>query len=142
MKNIFHDCLVTVELIEADADNASYSGAGVDMQGFEGVAFILAFGDTESGGYTIKAQQDTTSGFGTAADLEGPSILCTTVTTGNLVEVLDIYQPQERYVRAVVAVPNLTTAQEAAIIAIRYGAHEKPQTNVGEFHPSPSEGTA
>jgi hypothetical protein len=142
MKSIFHDCLVTVELIEEAGDNGAYTGSGVDMQDYEGVAFVLVTANTEAGAYTLKAQQDSDSAFGTAADLLGTSTALTSSGSLNKVGVLDIKTPQEQYVRSIVTVPNLTSAQGVAVIAIRYGAKKLPVSNTGEYHVSPAEGTA
>jgi hypothetical protein len=141
LKSIYHDTLLAVEALKADADDETLTGAGVDMQGFEGVAFILVAGLGEVAAWSMKAQQDTDSAFGTASDLEGTATALATAVATNAIAVLDIYQPRERYVRPVVAVPNIT-AVAAVVISVRYGARTMPQTNVGEFHQSPAEGTA
>ena len=82
LKSIYHDTLLAVEALKADADNETLTGAGVDMQGFEGVAFILVAGLGEVASWSIKAQEDSDSAFGTAADLEGTATtLATAVAT-------------------------------------------------------------
>lgn len=141
LKSIYHDTLVAVEALKADADNETLTGEGVDMEGFEGVAFILVAGLGEVASWSIKAQQDSDSAFGTAADLAGTATTVATAVATNAIGILDIYQPQERYVRPIVTVPNIS-AVAAAVISIRYGARVMPQTNTGEFHQSPDEGTA
>ena len=90
----------------------------------------------------LKAQQDADSAFGTAADLAGTATAFATAVAADGMAVLDIYQPQERYVRPVLTVGNFGTARPAMILAIQYGAKVMPQSNVGEFHQSPAEGTA
>jgi hypothetical protein len=143
IKSLYHDTLITVEEI-AVGDNEIFTGAGISMKGYEGAAFIVAVGDYEAGTYTFKLQCSTTSAFTDAADLEGSSYTFATITTANTnVKIVDIQRPPEEYVRAILTIPNLTsTTQPAAIIAIRYGARILPQTNTGEFHQSPVEGTA
>lgn len=71
IKSIYHDTAVAVEVTKVDADNEVVTGAGVDMSGFEGVAFIAVVGKGEVAAHSLKAQQDTDSAFGTAADLAG-----------------------------------------------------------------------
>jgi hypothetical protein len=141
LKSIYHDTRVAVMSLKADADNETLTGAGVDMQGYEGVAFILVAGQGEVASWSIKAQQDSDAAFGTAADMEGTATTVATAVATDAIGVLDIYQPQERYVRPIVTVPNIT-AVPAAVIAIKYQPREMPCTNVGEFHQSPDEGTA
>jgi hypothetical protein len=141
LKSIYHDTLLAVEALKADANNETLTGAGVDMQGFEGVAFILVAGLGEVASWSIKTQQDSDAAFGTAVDLEGTATTVATAVATNAIGVLDIYQPQERYVRPIVTVPNIA-AVPGVVISIRYGARVMPQTNTGEFHQSPDEGTA
>lgn len=144
MKSVFHDTLLAVEALKADADNETLTGTGVDMGeegGFEGVAFILVAGLGEVASWSIKAQQDSDAAFGTAADLEGTATTVASAVATNAIGVLDIYQPQERYVRPIVTVPSIT-AVPAMVISVRYNPRVMPQTNTGEFHQSPDEGTA
>lgn len=142
MKTILHDGLVAVEEIQT-GDNETLNGAGVDMQGFDSVCFIAAAEGGEADNFSLKAQQDTASNFGTAADLEGTSVsFSTTADPADGVAVLEIHQPQERYVRPVLTVPDLTAAKAVSIISIRYNSKDRPQSNTGELHVSPDEGTA
>lgn len=113
----------------------------VDMAGYDGVIFISSFG-TAAAGNTINAAQCATSD-GTYDDLLGSS-----VTSGTSDEDvwLDIYRPQDRYVRAEFARGTSSTLE--SVYAIQYGAKKLPVSNVlsgtiiGEAHVSPAEGTA
>ena len=54
------------------AGSTDLNGAVLDMSGFDGVLMIVTFGViTGSAVTSIKAQQDTAVGMGSAADLEG-----------------------------------------------------------------------
>jgi hypothetical protein len=140
---LYEDTVVSVEGFKINADNESVNGAGVDMLGYSGVMFVAVCGKGEVAACTIKAQQDSDSGFGTAADLLGSSKAFSAGVSTNGSAVLDIYKPEERYVRAVVAIPDLTTPAAVTIIAIKYGPTNKPTTQMtGELHVSPDEGTA
>ncbi len=140
LKSIFHDAKVSVQVMKS-ADNETLTGVGVDMAGYEGVAFIVSALKGEVAAFSIKAQQDTDSAYGTAADLLGTATAFSDAVGTDAVCVLDIYQPRERYVRPVVTVPDWT-AKPVSVIAIQYGAREVPVSNAGEFHQSPAEGTA
>lgn len=145
MKDVYHDVKISVIDIRDADDETITPTTGVDMQGYEGVAFAaIVDGGEEVSGFSIKAQQDTASDFSVdAADLEDTSISFSSHATDEIVRVLDIGKPQERYVRPVVVIPDMTTATPVAIVAIQYGAREKPtDANTGEFHQSPDEGTA
>lgn len=142
MKSIYHDTLVQVEAVKV-ADNEVLTGAGVDMLGYEGVAFIAAAGKGEVASFSMKVQQDTEATFAGALDLESTAQAFTTGVATDGIGIVDIYQPQERYVRPVLTVPNLNTATPVTIISIRYGARYVPEdSNVGKFKQSPEEGTA
>lgn len=143
--DIYQDSVVTVEIAKSLGDNETLTGAGVDMLGYNSVCFIMTVSGGEAGNCTLKAQQDVESAFGTAADLAGTSqTVAPTISAADL-GVLDIHNPQERYVRAVATVPNLTTPAGVSVIAIRYNAKYLPKaTNAGygEHFVAPAEGTA
>lgn len=143
IKSIYHDTVVSFQCAK-NADNESLTGAGVDMQGKKGVVFIVAALQGEAADFTIKAQQDSDSAYGTAADLEGTSVAFSTGSSADAVAVLEIVDPLERYVRPVIAVPDLSAAKAVACIAIAYGGQYKPETapTYGEHHVAPAEGTA
>lgn len=117
----------------------------IDMSGFEGVMFIIPFGPIVAGAVTaIRAQQGAASNMSDAADLEGTGQTIAD-TDDEKTFVIDIRNPEERYLRVVVdrATQNATVG---AIIAIQYGAAKTP-TTAGtdvtiETHASPAEGTA
>lgn len=122
---------------------------GVDTQGFAGVMFVIAFGAIVAGAVTsIKAQQSTEvdGSSDTFADIAGTA---QTVADDDdeKVFIIDIRNPAERYVRAVVD-RGTQNAEVDSITAFLYGADELPTTHdattVGgsELHVSPSEGTA
>jgi hypothetical protein len=141
VKTIFKDGLVTLQALKA-ADNEALEGSGVDMAGFEGVTFIAGALKGEALDFSIKAQQDSASDYSTAADLEGTAKAFSTTIAADSVVTLEIVKPRERYVRPVITVPNASAATPTFCVAIRWGARVMPQTNAGEQHISPAEGTA
>ncbi len=141
LQSIFHDATIVPQVLKA-ADNETLTGAGVDTAGYEGVAFIAYALKGEALNFSMKAQQDTASNFGTAADLVGTATAFSTTVPADAHAVLDIHKPRERYVRPIITVPNAVAATPVACLAILYGAHTVPVGNTGEFHLSPAEGTA
>lgn len=118
----------------------------IDMAGFDGVLFLVIWGAITDGTPKVKAQQDSASAMGAAADLAATSV-AVTVDDDNKIAILDIYQPQERYVRCVVTRGGSTGAVVDAILAIQYGAKNEPVTQSAdvaghEKHVTPIEGTA
>lgn len=140
---IFADMQPDLQIIDLDADNETINGTGVDMLGYQGVVFFAAAQGGEAGTYGLKAQQDTASNFGTAADLLGSNVAFATTTGLNGFGFLEVVNPAERYVRPVLVVPNVTTPTAVCVIALRYGKNWRPETNAdGEVHIAPAEGTA
>lgn len=139
---LFTSAKLTGETIKGAADNETLTGAGVDMQGYEGVAFIITAEKGESLSFSIKAQQAAASDFSDAADLASTATTVATTVGADGVAMLEIYRPQERYVRAVVTVPNATAAKGVSVVAVRHGTRVVPTSNTGEIHYSPAEGTA
>lgn len=127
--------------------SADRNGAEFDMQGFEGVLMVVKFGDIAAGAVTsIKAQQDTATGMGSAADLEGTG-QTVAADDDNQIFIIDLYKPQERFVRVVVDKDASNNTEEMAFY-IGYSAHKLPTVMTladevtYELHVSPDEGTA
>lgn len=115
----------------------------VDMVGYEGVLFFTTIGSFNAGNY-IKGQQDTDVAMGTVADLSGSKVVA---TANNEVVWLDIYRPQERYVR-VSAIRAGATTTLGEIYALQYESRKQVVDNnvagtiIGSLLVSPDEGTA
>lgn len=141
MYSILKNCKISIQSLKA-ADNETLTGAGVDMLGFDSVIFIPMALKGEALNFTIKAQQAALSDYSDAADLEGTSVAFSTAVGTDGLSALEIHQPNERYVRPLTAVPNAAAATPTAVLAIQFNAKEVPQSNAGELHVSPAEGTA
>lgn len=118
----------------------------VDMQNYEGVFLCCKFGAiTASAVTSVKAQQDTVTGMGSAADLLGTGQTVAD-SDDDLWFVIHLVKPLERFVRMVVDRGTQNAVIEAAV-AIKYRGKKAPITQgatIGgiETHVSPSEGTA
>lgn len=100
------------------AGTSEIDATAVDMAGYEGVMFVVAFGAIVAGAATsIKGQSGAASDGSDAADLAGTNITVAD-TEDNTVSVLDIYQPTDRYVRPVVlrATQNATVDSIVAVL--------------------------
>ena len=136
---------INVQVAKGTADNEDLTGAGFDMTGYSGVMFIAGMMSGEAGTISLKAQQAGSANFGDAADLVGTATTAVagTAATGYACAILEIVDPQERYVRPILTVPNLNTANAAWVIGIAYGPDILPVSNSNaELHVSPAEGTA
>ena len=126
---------------------ADRNGATLDMSGYEGVLMIVKFAAVATGAtVSIKAQQGAASNLSDAADLTGTGITVAD-DDDNQIFMIDVFQPQERYVRVVVD-NDATNATAQSAIYVRYGARSMPQSNnvtdaiTTEVHIGPAEGTA
>lgn len=142
MHGMIENVVASIEALKA-GDNEALTGAGVDMLGYDGVLFLAGALEGEALNFSIKAQQAAVAAFTNAADLAGTALAFSTTTTLKGLAALDIYRPVERYVRAVVTVPNAAAATPTFCVALRYNAKTVPVSNsVAELHVSPAEGTA
>lgn len=118
--------LTTLEIGPKTANTGTTNGTGVDMQGWEGVMFVVAVGAiTGSGKLDGYADMDDNSGFNSATNITGVNAtgsnvnaVLTQVANANTTHIIDIYRPTERYVRL-----NLTASVNLVLhgaVAIRY----------------------
>lgn len=121
--------------------------AGLDMEGYEGVLFIVPMGAITTGAVTdVKVQQSSDDGATDAySDLAGSAFNVADSDDNQLVYI-DVFRPQKRYVKPVVDRATQNAVVDG-IIAIRYGARRLPaemDTTVagGLLLISPAEGTA
>lgn len=125
------------------AGTTTIDSTPVAMAGFSGVLFIVRLG-TPAAGNTIRVQQDTVVGMGTAADLVGTEV----ASGANNVVASEIVTPGgptgEAFVRCRVTRGTSTTID--SITTIRFGARSKPvavpSTVSFESWVGPIEGTA
>ncbi len=139
--NLFEDTKHVPQVIKA-ADNETLTGAGVDTSGYQGVAFFVQALKGEALNFAVKAQQAEVSDYSDAADLEGTSVAFATTVGADGSTMLCVHNPTERYVRPIVTVPNASAATPVSVIAVLYGGRYRPESNSGELHVSPDEGTA
>lgn len=114
----------------------------VDTAGYEGIVFFTSLGTANATNY-IKVQQSATNATDDMQDLTG-----TSVTSGSSDEdlIVEVRQPTDRYVRAVVNRGASSTCE--SIWACLYGkggviaSNSVSGTQIAEIHASPAEGTA
>ena len=141
--SIYHDTLLSAQVIKGDADNETLTGAGVDMLGYGGAVFIAEVQANEVANYDLKVQQASASDFSDAADLAGSKVTFATSTTAKGVAMVEVRRPTKRYLRPLLVCANVTTGKGASVVALQYGNEYRPETgNTGKFLLSPAEGTA
>jgi Flp pilus assembly CpaE family ATPase len=145
--NLLKNIKITRAMNAIAAGTTNQNSSVIDMQGFEGVAFVAAFGALTATAVTgIKVQQGTLADGSDMADLAG-SALAIPDTDDNKLLVTDVYRPIERYVRLVVT-RGTANAVIDSVSALQYSSRVKPTTqdsatvSGSELSISPAEGTA
>lgn len=123
------DCAVDRVMNGVVAGTTDQNGTGVNMAGYDGVLFIALLGALTANQVTqLKAQQSSDDGSSdTYADIEGSQTAAMGDDDDNDMLVLDIYRPEEGYVRPVLE-RGTANAVIDGIIAIRYKARDLPIT--------------
>jgi hypothetical protein len=104
----------------------------VDMQGYEGVIFVVGLGTIiEAGTLDAYVEQNTINSASGMARLAGQVLHTVTAANALLTQSsisIDVYRPQERYLQC-----NITPAVQNAVVlgisAIRYGGRKQPTGN-------------
>lgn len=147
MGQLLNEIKITRVMNAVAAGTTDQNSTEVDMQGWDGVLFIAAFGTLTATQVTqIKAQQDVVTGMAGAQDLAGTLVGPLADADGNKCLVLDVYRPQERFVRCVVD-RGTANAVIDGVLAIQYRGRLQPSTQpasvaFAEAHASPAEGMA
>jgi hypothetical protein len=108
----------SVEVVPS-SPGAGGNGAGVDMQGWDGVAFQCIIGVVGNGGtYDLRVVESANSNFSGAVNVANAEITQVLNTSPNVLVTIDVYRPTNRYLR-VVSTPATNNAN-VAVIAHRY----------------------
>jgi len=106
------------------ARTASANGTGVDLQGYESAAVVIAAGTITDGTHTIEIQESDDNSTFTAvadADLQGSE---PTVASNTVYEVG--YLGSKRYIRAITTVSGATSGGVYGAVVVRGHARSKP----------------
>lgn len=105
------------------AGTTAVNGAHVDMQGFDGVLFIMGVGTLTAGQVTaLKAQGGAAVNDSDQADLVGAVSPNLADADSNKLVFLDVYCPQQRYVRPVVLRATANAVIDFVIAILYQGA--------------------
>lgn len=100
----------------------------LDLAGYEAVVFLVVAGDIGAAGLTVTAQQDENddAAFADAEDLEDAELTFADADD-DLVGILDIGKPENRYIRLNMEA-GANDCDVDAVIAIKYRARDLPVT--------------
>lgn len=109
----------------AGAGTSDVTGTAVDMKGYDGVIFLASYG-TAAANNLMHAEQSSDNGSADAfTDIAGSEMNLEGASDED--QVLDILQPQERYVRVIAQRGTSSTLEN--IWAVLYKSKSVPQDN-------------
>jgi hypothetical protein len=113
----FDSLAASLSVNPADLGDGATNGASVDMQGYDGVVFMVAVGNITD---TVDMKAQDSADNSTFADISGASITQVPNTGDNKIYMLDCWRPSRRYVRPVVTAGGTGATILATVIAVRY----------------------
>ncbi|HLO41018.1 MAG TPA: hypothetical protein VK176_08345 [Phycisphaerales bacterium] len=125
IQQLLNKIKIDVVIAPQTSGGTEVEGTILDMQGYEGVIFVNYLGTPNAGNY-LQAKQGNQSNMGDAQTLAGSKV---TSGASDEAQVLEIFQPSDRYVRpSVIRAGTNTTV--GLCIAIRYGAMVEPRSSI------------
>jgi len=130
--NLLNNCAVDwVLILDAAASSTDANSAILDMQGYEGVMFIVPMSDSAATGVaTLNVQGNSANSDSGMATITGAVATATCSTNDDLngtLLVVDVYKPLERYIQGNITSGTANIAYDA-MVAIRYKGHKAPVT--------------
>lgn len=115
----FETMLVSNDIVPLLRDTIVQAGAILDMQGWDGVAFVVLLGvvDIET---DFKVEEDSDAAMGTPTDITGALITQLLGADDNKFAIVDVWRPTERYVRGELTTGNGVLGNNTAVVALRY----------------------
>lgn len=147
MNHLSDEVKVTRVMNAVAAGTTDQESSIIDMAGYDGVLFVASFGTlTASQVTSVKVQQNSANSTSGMADLAGTSTGPLADADSNKVLMVDVFQPEEQYLRLVVD-RGTANAVIDGVVAIQYKARALPVTqsstvSASEQHVRPAEGTA
>ena len=130
MFSLLKNCDISLVEGDATAGTSTLTSDVLDMQGWDGVAFIAVTGDvTDTSVLTLTALDDTDDNVSGATAITGAAATFTAnaSTADEKLLIVDVYRPQKRYVHCTLARAT-ANAVVGGIIAIRYRGKKLPIT--------------
>lgn len=144
--SLFQDAKIFPCLAYA-AGTADRNGTEIDTAGYDTVTIVVQFATIAAGAVTsVKLQQDTVTGMGTAADLLGTG-QTVAADDDDECKVIEIHNPRERFLRVVVDKDAANSTAESAVAYLYNGRVQRAIAQTagsveGERHVAVAEGTA
>lgn len=125
--NLLKNIKITKVMPSYTAGTTTRNSSIIDMQGYEGVLFVAAFGTMVTlSVITLIAQQDDVNAAGGMAALAGTATYTEPATAISEISLaLDVYKPLKRYMRAQITI-SAANAEIDAVYAIQYKGKKSP----------------
>lgn len=112
---------------QASSTSATYNGAIIDMEGYDGVLFIVLLNSVAAGGSASLSIQEAAVNSQGSMVAAGTPVVATGTTASNGLTVLETFEPAQRFVQ-----PTLTISGGAVVvdgvIAVQYRGKVNPTT--------------
>jgi hypothetical protein len=129
MHNLANYVFITNRSAALAAGSTVHNYEAVDMSGYDGAMFIVTVSTFTTASVTnAHAEMSATSSFASASDIAGSAVnFLSTEYSADVSGVIDIYRPEQRWVRLVLdrATAN---ASIASPIILQYNANKLPAT--------------
>lgn len=129
--NLLKDCKITVVEAAAAAAQTELVTDVLDMSGYEGVIFIAMLGDvSDTSVLTLTVKGNSANSVSSPSPITQKATDAFTAgaaTADSKVIAVDVYRPTLRYIFGSLT-RTAANAVVGGIIAIQYGAHNKPTT--------------
>lgn len=149
MDRLAHNTKITRCIDATAAGTSNVAGTGIDMSGFNGACFVVAFGTITASAVTaVTLEQSSDDGASDAYSSIAGTSVSVADTDDTSMAYVDLIRPTKRYVRVYVT-RSVANAVIDAGVCLQYGGHAKrPVTHDaatvanGEVHDDAAEGTA
>lgn len=117
MHTLSSEVLATQSLGPASASSGAKLGAAIDMQGWDGVTYLINIGAiTGSGVADAYVVRDDNSSFTSQTNIANAAVA--QMTAANTLHIIDVWKPTERYNRIILTPADNTVLY--SVTAVRY----------------------
>ncbi len=97
---------------------ATAAGTGIDMQGWDGIAFLVTHGTSDAASVALSTQESTDNSTWAASSVT--ATITALAGTAAETSILDLYKPTNRYVRPLLTIGTATTGTLVSVTAFQY----------------------
>jgi hypothetical protein len=128
MYDLLRDGVISIQALDGAADNETLTGSGVDMLDGSFNSVLFAAGGVKGAEleFNIKVFAAAGPTFANEIELDGSDTDFEADVYTDGVVAVQVHNPQQRYLRPKIVVPNVQTGIPIFCVAIRYNSQYKP----------------